>query len=666
MDDRDRMVHPIQAVRFIPKYRMWGIGLILCSLLLVLLGAGALHLWRDPGIVLLVPEGGARWIRYREPSTLNAYLPEKLSVVFRHHFPINRVPDKAELTLRALKTAEIYLNGNLLWTSRGGPKQWKTPHRIDLAPGLVKGRNELRIVVIHENGHPALLAYSGALGITSDDRWEAGHDGRRWLPALPVDEISPLPVSREFPRSDRALVSLLPLFIPLFVLGFLWSLRSDLSPGGTGRSPVSPGAVRWLLLGGWLAMAVNNFWKIPIAFGMDFPGHTQYISYMATYWRVPLATEGWQMFQPPLFYYLEAVLFRSFIPLFEPDTVIRLLKLLPLACGAAHVEISHRVLRRAYPDRGDLQVIGTLIGGLLPMNLYLSQSIGNEPLAGCLTALTILYAFRALSGDSGSSRESALIIGFTLGLAMLTKPTAVLIIPPLLFFISAAQWRNGRSKEERIRAVTRHAMVLIGVAFVVCGWYYVRNYIGMGRFFVGGWDASREITWWMNPGYRTPMQFLYFGESLLYPVYSSIYGLWDALYSTLWSDGFLSSLISRKDLPWNPAFMTGGALLSLLPSAAITIGVIAALKKGDSLRVRMLRFSVACGILYLSALLYLFMAVPILTSVKSSYASGLTPCFALLAATGSEVLTRRRLLRGALYGFLACWGVCVYAAYFVI
>jgi len=378
------------------------------------------------------------------------------------------------------------------------------------------------------------------------------------------------------------------------------------------RAHISPGAVRWLLMGGWLAMAVNNFWKIPISFGMDFPGHTQYIAYVASYWRVPLATEGWQMFQPPLFYYLEAVIFRSFLHWFEPNTVIRILKLLPLACGAAHVEITYRILRAAYPGRESLQVIGTLIGGLLPMNLYMSQSIGNEPLAGCLTALTILYACRVLSGDFQSNRESALIIGFTLGLALLTKPTAILIVPPLLFFISAAVLRRGRSVEEGIRSVIHFVILLLGVAFAVSGWYYVRNYIEMGRFFMGGWDSSREIVWWMNPGYLTPRQFYVFGESLLYPVYSSIYGFWDALYSTFWLDGFLSSLISREYLPWNPTFMTGGALLSLLPSAALAIGVIATLKKGDGALRQMLYFSVTSVILYLAALFYLFLTVPIL------------------------------------------------------
>ena len=112
-------------------------------------------------------------------------------------------------------------------------------------------------------------------------------------------------------------------------------------------------------------MAVNNFWKIPLSVGMDYEGHTNYISYMSAFWRVPLANEGWQMFQPPLFYFLEAVGLHTFSFFFSPETVVRILKLLPLLCGAAQVEICYRTLRYTYPDRHTPQMMGTLLGGLL-------------------------------------------------------------------------------------------------------------------------------------------------------------------------------------------------------------------------------------------------------------------------------------------------------------
>ena len=114
------------------------------------------------------------------------------------------------------------------------------------------------------------------------------------------------------------------------------------------------------------------------------------------------------MFQPPLYYLLAAAVYQSFLSLFSAETVIRILKLLSFLCGMVQVEICYRTLRNAYPGKESLQVIGTLLGGLLPMNLYLSQSLGNEPLVGCLTALLIrarpLKVYR-MNGISRSTRR---------------------------------------------------------------------------------------------------------------------------------------------------------------------------------------------------------------------------------------------------------------------
>ena len=70
--------------------------------------------------------------------------------------------------------------------------------------------------------------------------------------------------------------------------------------------------------------------------------------------------------------------------------------------------------------------------------------------------------------------------------------------------------------------------------------------------------------------------------------------------------------------------------------------------------------------MYLAAIFCVFLIAPIFSSVKASYAIGLIPCFALLAARGFSVLTTRRIFRAVLYGLFACWAVTVYAAYFVI
>ena len=232
--------------------------------------------------------------------------------------------------------------------------------------------------------------------------------------------------------------------------------------------------------------------------------------------------------------------------------------------------------------------------------------------------------------------------------------------------LAAAIYQGGGGGRRAALSAGRTVLILLGTALLTAGWYYLRNYVEIGRFFIGGWDASRKIVWWMDPGYRTPQQCLAFGEALLHPVYSSIFGFWDGLYSTLWLDGYLSSMVSGEHLPWNEAPMIAGALLSLLPTASVVLGAAAALPpRSQGPERRILRFSLACAVLYLGAIFAVFLLAPVLSSVKASYAMGIIPCLAILAAGGFEVLGRRRIARAALLGLFACWAAAAYGAYFV-
>jgi hypothetical protein len=421
--------------------------------------------------------------------------------------------------------------------------------------------------------------------------------------------------------------------------------------------------LRWLILLSWVVMAVVNFRKLPLSMGMDYAGHATYIYYVAQSWRIPLATEGWQMFQPPLFYFLSAAFFRLFLAFFDPETVVRLLKLLPLLCGMAQVQICYLNLKTVFPGRALPQLLGLLIGGLLPMNLYMSQSLGNEPLAGCLTALALYGVCLVIKGSGPPAAKMAVYLGFTLGLALLSKVTPLLLIPPILLFASLAILERREEGGGGGGEAVRFGAVLCGMVLAVAGWYYLRNFMETGRLFIGGWDLHRDIAWWQDPGYRTLRQCLGFGESLFYPVYSSIYGFWDALYSTLWADGFLSE-IDRP--PWNYRFMLSGIWLSLLPSAAIFFGALLSLRKGNDATRRILRFCTVCLVVIAAAIFYLFLSVPTLSSAKATYALGLTPCLAVLGAAGFEAMASGPVLRALLVAGMACWATASYLTYLAL
>ena len=327
------------------------------------------------------------------------------------------------------------------------------------------------------------------------------------------------------------------------------------------------------------------------------------------------------------------------------------------------LELAYRAVKIVFPERKDLQVMGTAVGGLLPMNLYLSQAVGNEPLAGVLSSASIVMTLWIMNSDAGPvSMRRVVLLGIVVGLALLTKVTAALLIPA----VALALLYGMVKKEEPLKRIAGLMVTLLSIITLISGWYYFRNWIELGRPFVGGWEVSRGIVWWQDPGFRTLHDLISFGKSLSQPVFSGIYGFWDSMYSTFWMDGFLSGISSYEIRPpWNYTLMLSGALLSLLPALAIIAGVISVVvnvRASGSYK----NFSVYCILLYIAALLYLYVTVPIYSTAKATYTIGLTPCYAIMCAAGLDLLTRNRYLRSVVSFLVISWALTVYFSYFVL
>jgi hypothetical protein len=69
--------------------------------------------------------------------------------------------------------------------------------------------------------------------------------------------------------------------------------------------------------------------------------------------------------------------------------------------------------------------------------------------------------------------------------------------------------------------------------------------------------------------------------------------------------------------------------------------------------------------IYLAALLYMYVTVPVWSTAKATYTLGLIPCYAVVCVSGLELLSRNNLLRAAVNGCLACWAVSSYCSYFI-
>ncbi len=639
-------------------------------ILLGLVVAGCLLLfWQyaahSPKYAVLRSTEGARWIRLPEPANANARPVFPRIAHFRCLFTPSRSVEHLVVRVAALRRCQLWLNGRpVLPPGDGAP--WYRGSAVDLAPLLKPGPNELVAVAENSTGPPLfrLTGEGGGASLSTPGGWGVSMNGREWVRPQLANERLPFPAALQYPSAWRGLLGGWPWLAGLaaLALALAFGLGAARSRGWAAlEGRLAPSRLRWLMLGLFAALCLHNFLRLPPWIGFDVPGHLSYIAYLLQHHRLPLATEGWQMFESPLFYVLGALVELAARLVVSPKTAEGLVRLIPMACGAGMIELAYRTGRLLFPGRPALQRIAAVAGGLLPMNVYMSQYVGNEPLEGLLAAWALFLGLRLLlKEENPPSLSECLALGGVLGLALLAKVTAVLLVAPLTVLVLWASFQ----REAPPRRALGAAGAMLAACGAVSGWYYLRNWIELGRPFVGNWETVAGPAWWQDPGYRMAGDLFRFGHALLHPVYASGYGFWDGLYASLWLDASLGSATARPSGPfWQPELLPAMALLAIPMSLLILWGVARSFGTGERPAHRGLRFLLACGLLYLGAMIALSIEVPAYAAAKATYALALAPVLGALAAYGAEPLAGKSWGGALLSFYLFLWAGVVYCTY---
>ena len=155
----------------------------------------------------------------------------------------------------------------------------------------------------------------------------------------------------------------------------------------------------------WAVLFTHNSARLRTLAGFDASGHLDYVNYVKKTWTVPLATQGWEAYQPPLYYLMAALAVaksasdirngywdvgpQSIESVFGPHSARRDLGSLDL------------LYPRKHPARG---LVGLLFAAFLPMHLYLFQYPTNETLAATLAAVTVYLVLRILRVSGAPER----------------------------------------------------------------------------------------------------------------------------------------------------------------------------------------------------------------------------------------------------------------------
>ncbi|MCK6447810.1 MAG: hypothetical protein L6Q99_15570 [Planctomycetes bacterium] len=669
----------------------------------------------DPRVPYLERHAGAEWIVYPSAPSARIQNGVELEARFARKFELTSAPSDARVVLHARTAFDVELNGVRLGSGDG--TDWKRAREFRTQGALRAGVNELVVRVRHALGPPALWctlelddgsrsvsdstrsvsdstrsvsdstrsasdstrSASDSMWIATDSTWSASLAGASERPArlaaTPLDEwatatsASPSTMLGSAPGATRrsdvpapfaALRANFGFALALFGAG----LAAAFALGRVREEATKLRLERWLVRGSiaaWILLFFVNSGIDP-SFGFDVEGHIEYVDYVLQRGALPLAHEGWEAYQPPLYYVVAAGLLDLCGYTAADASSVWLLRWLGCAAGIVQILAVALGARATFGAGTRATAIAITFAAFVPMQLYLAHFPTNEVWAAALSSVALAWTAKRLSSDARRTRE-LVWIGVTLGAALLTKFSALIPLVVCVGALGLDAWSRGA---RRAKELALPLALVLGCVVVVAGWHYARVTAHFGTPIVGNWDAESGRAWWQQPGYRTSGDFLRFGRVFGEPVLAGLHSVPDALYSTLFGDGMIAgSADPHVRPPWRWELVSLLFAVGLAPLALLVLGFAATCVRWwraptprDFL---LLASAVATGF----ALLALALRLPFYAQAKAFYGGAVLLPLAVFVATGCELVARRgrwfAILVGG--GAIGC-AVTAYLAHF--
>ena len=271
------------------------------------------------------------------------------------------------------------------------------------------------------------------------------------------------------------------------------TFRSQL--GRVVRVPLFWLAILYIVVGISYALVTPVFEK------PDEDGHYGYILYLREHHALPPLTfaDGFpsEYKQPPLYYVVTALLtswsptdadpdrmlvtnpYMNFsVPGYRDDNRNVFLhpphltsltlgsRLVSLVFGLGTMVTSYYLASQLFSRRSLVPIATAIIVGFQPQFLYVTTAVNNDVAVAFFGTLAVTLLIRRLQRDD--SRYLAMLLGIILGLASITKVSSLVFFP--LTGLALLLIHRGFS-----RSFFRDGVILLAIALLVGGWWYVRN-----------------------------------------------------------------------------------------------------------------------------------------------------------------------------------------------
>lgn len=268
---------------------------------------------------------------------------------------------------------------------------------------------------------------------------------------------------------------------------------------------------------------------IPLFEAPDEVWHFFFINEMATTGRMPVQpTEGQNVWlresgQPPLYHLLAAALaapldtsaFPDFVR-FNPDhpfvtnysqseapnlfihtrveafpwtgavLAVHLARLLSVAFGALTLVGVWLVVREIVPEAPELALLATAVAAFNPAFIYIASVVNNDTAVAATSTWVLWLAIRLAKGKT--TWKSELGLGVLLGLAFLSKLSALALLGVIALALGLRFWNNFSKNKQKsvfirkqsvianLRPIFVSGVIIVGTAVLISGWWYLRNW----------------------------------------------------------------------------------------------------------------------------------------------------------------------------------------------
>jgi tetratricopeptide (TPR) repeat protein len=621
----------------------------------------------------LAAERPGEWIVYPMSIELIGHPAAEQRALFRRSFAIRELPREATLRIRACERFEATINGRTVDVESPPGKNWKQSTQIDVLRYLQRGDNNISITVFCFNGPPALWLslIAGDCSLATDNQWQVSRSGaaeRSAAPALaPIESVrgDVIADSERTVESLKACRWTLVLYVGLsflIVAVFVWG-QKWLASRFPIRLPWYAVALTVIVVL-WISLFFNNSLSLNRYLGFDFGAHVEYIDYLQKRRAVPLADEGWELFQPPLYYVLSALCLTSCGLSVGDEGAALLLRFMSLLVFVVRIVLIYACLRLVFPKQARPQQVGLLLAAFIPVHLYMFQFVANEPMMSVFGAGAVYIALRML-GDREYRLGVPVALGLCLGAALLTKVTALL---PAVVIIGALAAQLVAERRYSPLTWLRTIAAPLLVCLAVSGWYYVCVWRHFGTPFVTNMSVESGFAHWSPPGYSDASYFRRFGRTLDNPFFGGAYSFADGIYSTLWGDGTWGGApMLETRPPWNYHLMSAGYLLAIIPTVLVLVGAVVALVRffRRPSAEWLLLIGLAVSLVGAEACFYLEHPISIAVQARFGLIEMVVLC--ALAGLGFDFLARGRRAIGFLLGVGLCtWALTSYSSFWIV